>query len=471
MGESGLVTAMAPDVFAARRRVLSARVGVPILLSGNDERARNLPMNRVAFRQDSSFLYYTGVPLPQSALVLEGDRAVLYRPTQDPRDVLWHGDLPSWDSLQQAWGVDEVRDISRLEADVRALQPLTLAVADEAVNRRVSSWTGKRLSLGEEIGDEALADAVIAQRRPKAPEELSAMRSVGRLTGLAHRAAMAATKPGGHEAVLTAFFEALFSAARHTLGYTTILTQQGEVLHHHGHEGVLTSGRLLLLDGGAEAPSGYGADVTRTWPVSGRYTPRQKGAYEAVLEAQLASIALCTPGVRYRDVHMASARVLAQFLVDERLLRCDVDTVVERHAHALFFPHGVGHHLGLDVHDLENFGDRPAYPAGQARDRHFGTAYLRLDLPLEANWVVTVEPGFYVVPSIFRDAELMAEFGDIVDVDRIGEWLGFGGIRIEDDVVVGADPEVLTATAPKTVADVESTVGTGVAPEQFLCGA
>src|SRR5262249_13108875 len=156
------------------------------------------------------------------------------------------------------------------------------------------------------------------------------------------------------------------------------------------------------LDGGGELPSGYGVDITRTWPVSGRFDARQRAVYDAVLEAQRAAIALCVPGTRYRAVHDASAAVIARFLVDEGLAHGAVDGLVERGAHEPFFPHGVGPLLGLDVHDLEGFGDRAAYPRGGVRQHRdapkLGAAYLRLDLPLEPGWVVTIEPGFYVAP-------------------------------------------------------------------------
>ncbi|MDP6935608.1 MAG: M24 family metallopeptidase, partial [Myxococcota bacterium] len=221
------------------------------------------------------------------------------------------------------------------------------------------------------------------------------------------------------------------------------------------------AGDLLLLDGGAEAASGFATDVTRTWPVSGCFDPRQKAVYEAVLASQQAGIDHCRAGVRYREVHDVSSRVLAEFLRSEGLLRCDADTSIETGAHAVFFPHGVGHLIGLDVHDLEAFGDQATYAPGRARSPLFGTGYLRLDLDLEPGMVVTVEPGFYVVPAILEDRALQSRLGDLVDFERARSWLGFGGIRIEDDVAVtpGA-PEILTGSIPRSIEDVEAAVGT-----------
>jgi Xaa-Pro aminopeptidase len=226
---------------------------------------------------------------------------------------------------------------------------------------------------------------------------------------------------------------------------------------------------MVLLDGGGEVQSGHATDVTRTWPVDGQFTPRQKAAYEAVLEAQLASIAKVRAGVHWREVHDASSRIIARFLRDERLIRVSPDESIESGAHAIFFPHGVGHLIGLDVHDLRNFGDRPAYPPGVGRSPQFGTRYLRLHLPLQPGWTVTVEPGFYVVPAILADPTLREQLGQVVDFDRAAGWIGFGGIRIEDDVLcTDGEPDVLTGSIPKTVAALESLVGIGPPPEDRL---
>ncbi|MEL6349821.1 MAG: M24 family metallopeptidase, partial [Myxococcota bacterium] len=285
------------------------------------------------------------------------------------------------------------------------------------------------------------------------------MKSAVAATNAAHRAAMSATRPGSHEQQIAAIFSGVIAAHGLTCAYDSIVTVRGEVLHNFHYDNPLEAGQLLLLDGGAEARSGYANDVTRTWPVSGTFDGRQKAAYEAVLAAQRAAIEMIRPGVRYRDVHMKAAHVLATFLADEGLLTVGPDDAVENGAHAVFFPHGVGHLIGLDVHDLETFGDRVHYASGRTRSEQFGTAYLRLDLDLQAGMVVTIEPGFYVVPAILADDALMARFDAMVDRNRAAEWIGFGGIRIEDDVAVTADGyDVITARIPKTVADVEAAV-------------
>lgn len=458
------MSAHTTEVFASRRAALAAAAaGRPVLLMGNGHRARNLPQYGVAFRQDSNFLYLTGCAEPGAAALVQPDghtTLFLVLPAED--DGLWHGHVDTAEDLRARYGVHAVRAHTELEAACAGLAPLTLAVPDEERNRQATHLTGIPLRFGREHGSEVLVEHLIEARRTKRPEELAEHRAAAAATEAAFRAAMAATRPGGSEAAVAALFEGALAARGYTTGYHSIVTVRGEILHNPTWHNPLRAGQLLLLDGGGEGPLGYGVDVTRTWPVSGRFDPRQRSAYEAVLEAQRASIALVRPGVRYRDVHMASAAVLARFLLDEGLLRGSLQEVLERHAHAVFFPHGVGHLLGLDVHDLETYGDRAAYAPGRARSPHFGTAYLRLDLDLEPGMLVTIEPGFYVVPAILTDTALRERFGGLVDWERAAGWVGFGGIRIEDDVVCTAgEPEVLTGGIPKTVDAVEAAVGQG----------
>ncbi len=458
------------SVFAARRQRLHQLIEGPVLLLGNGTRARNLPMNELPFRQDSSFLYFTGCALPEAAAWIEDGKCTLFLPQPAEDDPLWHGHVDSLEDLGCRFGVDETAPLQGLDGFLAGKKPRTLAIADEARNRQLVALTGRPHAFGRDHGDPELVAAIIRLRRTKTALEVDEMRRIAALSAEAHCLLMAATRPGVHERSLAALFEAFLASRGCSLGYQTILTQRGEILHNHAHDAVLAAGKLLLLDGGGELDTGYGADITRTWPVSGRYTPRQRAAYDAVLEAHHAAIAKCTAGTRYREVHDAACRVLARFLIDEGLLRnIAVDEAVERGAHALFFPHGVGHLLGMDVHDLENFGDLPSYAAEASRPEPFGTCYLRLDLPLEPGWVVTVEPGFYVVPAILQDATLRERFADVFNPDAAAAWTDFGGIRIEDDIVVtDSTPENLSASAPTHPDAIETLVGSGARLEVLL---
>jgi len=458
---SSLVTS---DEHRERRQRLRSMVPGPVVLLGNDVQRRNLPGYGFPFRQDSTFAYFTGVHLPQAAVVWDDDGETLFLPAPHPDDALWHGEVPSLDALGARYGFARVRDRATLDRAVPA-GARTLAVPNDRATATANALCGSHWTFGGTHGDPDLVRAVIQLRRAKSAAEIAEMRGAAERTFVAYDAVLRSARPGVTEQALTALFEGVLAATGHTLGYGTILTQRGEILHNHHHDRTLEAGRLLLLDGGGEAPSGYGCDITRTWPVSGKFDAQQRAVYDAVLAAQAASIAAVAPGRPYRAVHDASARVIAEFLSSEGLIHCDPDEAVAMGAHALFFPHGVGHHLGLDVHDLENFGDLPSYPPGVGRSEQFGTRYLRLNLPLDLGWVVTIEPGIYFVPAILRDATLRARFAGVVDFDRASTWLGFGGVRIEDDVHVTADgPEVLTRV-PKDADVLEALIGTGHAVE------
>jgi len=389
------------------------------------------------------------------------EQSTLYLTPPAEDDALWHGITKTIEQAAAALGFARVRPINDLEKDARAIDDIaTLAVPDLAQTQRAAAITGTSLAYGTKNGHDGLIDAVISMRRIMSAAELDQMRETAVVTERAHRAAMAVTAPGVHERVIASTFQDVVNRAGLTLAYSSIVTIRGEVLHNFEYVNTAEDGHLLLLDGGAEAASGYATDVTRTWPVSGQFSARQRAAYAAVLEAQLTSIDMVRSGTRYKDVHMQTARVIARFLADEGLLTCSPDAAIESGAQALFFPHGVGHLLGLDVHDMENFGDRASYPPNRTRSPQFGTGYLRLDLDLEPNMVVTIEPGFYVVPAILTDPTLRERFSNQVNFDKAMSWIGFGGIRIEDDVVVtSGDPEVLTETIPKSIDDVESAVG------------
>jgi Xaa-Pro aminopeptidase len=274
---------------------------------------------------------------------------------------------------------------------------------------------------------------------------------------------MAATRPGGHEAQIRALIDGIFTAAGARPSYAPIVTVRGEILHCRSNPHPLGADDLLLVDAGCETPEGYAADVTRAWPVRGRFDARQRAVYEIVLEAQLQCIDRVRPGTEYLDVHMHACRVIAQGLRDLGLLRGSVDDLVAHDAHAVFFPHGIGHLIGLDVHDIEDLGDRAGYAPDRRRSDRFGLAWLRLNRRLEPGMAVTIEPGIYFIPGLLNSPEVAEKYKSWIDLERARTYLGFGGIRIEDDVVTTQDrPEVLTGALAKRVADVEAVVGTAL---------
>lgn len=452
-----------PETHAKRRAELARRMdGRSVLLMGTNAPARTSPYMPYGHRQDSTFLYFTGCEREGAAALLDGDGCTLFVTPPAPDDDLWHGHTETLEGIREQYAVDRVRPFGELEAACAGRDLASVGIADPERTALAAELTGSTLAYFPEQGDDQLTEAIIAMRRVKSPEEVAEHRAAAAITAEGFKAALRGTQVGGNEAHVAALFNAVLAARGCATGYHSIVTVRGEVLHNPHHRNELRAGDLLLLDGGAERPSGYGVDITRTWPVNGTFSSRQRAAYQAVLESELAAIAACTPGARYRDVHHTAARVLARWLLDEGLLRGSLDAVMASHATAAFFPHGVGHLLGLDTHDLEPFWDRAGYAPGRQRSDRFGTRYLRMDLDLEPGFLFTIEPGFYIVPGILRNDALRESWGDLVDWDRYASWVGFGGIRIEDDVLCTADgPDVLTHETPKSIDDLEALVGQG----------
>lgn len=400
----------------------------PIRIDAGQAPPRNYPANPYPYRASSHFLYLVGAPLEGASLYLADGKATLYAPALPDDDALWHGPRPNPAALGDLLGCP-VHD--------RATMPAT----------------------GATPADPALADALIKQRLVHDAAAIKGLETAAHITVAAHRAGMRATQAGDRAWRVRAAMEAVVVGAGCTYAYSPIVTTHGEVLHNHDHHHVMQNGDLVLADVGAESPGGWAGDVTRAWPVNGRFSSTQAAIYTVVLQAQEAAIAACVAGTRYRDVHLAACRALTAGLVELNILHGDVDELVADDVHALFFPHGVGHLLGLDVHDMEDLGDRAGYAPGRARSSRFGLGYLRLDRDLVSGMAVTIEPGFYQVPAILNDPVRTAIAGDRLNRAELAKYADVRGIRIEDDVLITADaPRVLTAGAPKTIADVEAEV-------------
>ena len=262
----------------------------------------------------------------------------------------------------------------------------------------------------------------------------------------AHQAGIKATPTAKTEAEVRGAMEGVIIAANMTTAYNSIVTVRGEVLHNEKYHRSLQSGDLLLADVGAETVNGWASDLTRTWPVNGRYSSTQRDIYDLVLAAHDECIARMSPGVEYRDIHLLGCKKIAEGLVDLGILQGKPEDLVEIDAHALFFPHGIGHILGLDVHDMEDLGDLAGYETGRERSQRFGLGYLRLDRPLKKDMVVTIEPGFYQVPAILNNKEMRSKYHNEVNWERLELFSDVRGIRIEDDILVTeTGTEILTA--------------------------
>lgn len=447
------------QAFVERRRRLLDRFPGPALFSAGLSRPRNFPHNRHPYRAESHFLWLVGRQLEGAFLLLADGRATLFAEPPDAEAALWTGAQPSLDDLADGLGID-VRPLSELEVPARTAtlppQDLESAVTlAELLERDLEAGGGSDVT----GVDRELAQAMIDLRLCHDAWAIDQLRQAATVTVEAHRAGMRATEPGLREAAVRAAMEARIIAAGMTTSYNSIVTVHGEVLHNERHDGRCEAGDLLLADVGAETPEGWAGDVTRTWPVSGRFSATQRTLYELVLAAQRDAIAAVRPGVRYLEVHRAAGRRIVAGLVELQIFRGDVEDLYSRGAAGVFFPHGVGHLLGLDVHDMEDLGDHAGYAPGRARSANRGDRYLRLDRDLQPGMAVTIEPGFYQIPLILEREEELGDLKDALNKGELARYADVRGIRIEDDVLVtdtGAD--VLTEAAPKQVGDVEAAI-------------
>ncbi|MFN3201288.1 MAG: aminopeptidase P family protein [Bradymonadia bacterium] len=445
------------EACARRRRAFADRLGGhSALVPAGAAAPRNYPANTWPYRPSSHFWYLIGEGVEGAWLIVDPSGATLYARAPDADDALWHGPTEPLDALAERLGLP-VRPLEALPAAVSERTLGVLAAQDPVTTAR----TLELVPTAEPEANAAVAQAMIDTRLVHDAQAIAGLTEAAEATVAAHVAGMSATRPGMGEWVVTAEMVAALGRRRCTTSYGPIVSVHGEVLHNHHHDNIMQAGDLLLVDVGAETADGWAGDVTRTWPVSGQFSPTQKAIYEVVLASQLAAIDTARVGVRYRDVHLEAARVLTAGLVDLGILKGDVDTLVADDVHALFFPHGVGHLLGLDVHDMEDLGDAAGYAAGRVRSDRFGLGFLRLDRDLQAGMAVTIEPGFYQVPAILNDAARTAIAGDRLDRTVLAKFADVRGIRIEDDILIQAAgaPKVLTAGAPKTVGDVETAVG------------
>ena len=442
---------------AVRRGRLEALLSnVPAVIPAGRARPRNYAANTHPFRASSHFLYLVGAPLEGAALFIDEGSSVLLVPDHDAHDHLWHGPTPSHAELTEQTGlpVQSMRALDALRGD------RTLATIPPLDHAEAEHWARLLARPVDELGahrsDEPLLEALVKLRLTHDEAAIDELRRAAEASVRAHLVGMGATRPGRHEREVCAEMEAVFARRGFGTAYNSIVSVHGEVLHNHHHHLRMEAGDLLLADVGAETDTGYAADITRTWPVSGKFTSSQRALYELVLEVQEACIAKVRPGTRYRDVHLTAARTLAEGLVRLGILRGEPDGLVERGIHALFLPHGIGHLLGLDVHDMEDLGDRAGYAPGLARDAQFGLSYLRLDRVLSPGMAVTIEPGFYQVPLLLSQPERVGLDGSVLNRQRLAAFADVRGIRIEDDVLITEHGnDVMTGGLAKEPAAIE----------------
>ncbi|MGB8951543.1 MAG: aminopeptidase P family protein [Candidatus Aminicenantales bacterium] len=418
-----------------------------ILFLGNEESPMNYPANPYHFRQDSSFLYFFGLDSLGLAAVMDADsgRDMLFGDDIGIEDIIWMGYRPTLKERARQIGVPHVAPMKGLDAligeAVRKKRKIHfLPPYRPEIVLKLKKLLGIRPHQAKQKASDELIRAVIDQRSVKIKEEIEQIEMALRTTCKMYMAAMKMARTGIYEREIVGRIDGIAIAEGEATAFPTILTINGHILHNHYHGNKLRRGKLLVIDSGAESPMHYASDITRTFPVGGHFSLKQRDIYEIVLKAQEMSIQSIRPGVLYRDIHIQAAKTIAAGLKEVGLMKGDIDEAVHQGAHAIFFPHGIGHMLGLDVHDMEDLGENfVGYNDRIQRSRQFGLAYLRMAKELKPGFVLTVEPGIYFIPALIRKWRREKKFLSFINFSHVDKYMDFGGIRIEDNILVTAD--------------------------------
>lgn len=454
------------DIYIRRREHLKKQVGSGVILFlGNDESPMNYAANTFSFRQDSSFLYFFGLDFPGLAAVIDidNDREILFGYDYTIDDIVWMGPQQTMQEKAHQVGVRYAEPTGNLADKIKKAiqggQRVHFLPQYRAENTlKIERLTGIQTWMIKDYASTALIKAVVAQRSVKSAAEIAEIESALALSSEMYQLALQIIKPGRYEKEVAGAVEGLLLSKGSAISFPVIFTIHGEILHGHSHENLMQAGQMVVLDSGAESPRHYASDITRTFPVSGKFTPLQRDIYQVVLAAQEQAIAMMQPGVRYKEVHLHAARVIANGMKQLGFMKGNTDDAVAAGAHALFFPHGLGHMLGLDVHDMEGLGENLiGYDDEVQRSDQFGLAYLRFGKKLAPGYVLTVEPGIYFMPQLIDLWKSQQKYTEFINYDKIEANKSFGGIRIEDDVLMTTDGHrVLGPPIPKSVAELAS---------------
>lgn len=454
------------SVYKNRRARLREKMSDGIvLILGNGEAPANYRDNTYKFRQDSSFLYFFGLNLPGFAGVLDIDSGeeYLFGNDVDMDDIIWMGPQPSVMHMAATVGVEKTAPFARLgdclrEAIARGRKIHFLPPYRFRNMMLLEELLGIHHSFVKEYASLELIKAVVALRSVKEPCEIEEITKACNIGYEMHTAAMRHCKPGVKEQYIAGLLEGIAASYGSMVSFPVILSQHGETLHNHDHSQILQKGRLMLTDAGAEEVSNYCSDFTRTVPVGGKFSNRQKEIYNIVLACNNKAIEIARPGVTYQYVHLEVCKVLAGGLKELGLMKGNVDEAVAAGAHALFMPHGLGHMMGLDVHDMEDLGQIYVGYDDETRPiQQFGTSSLRMGRRLQEGFVITDEPGCYFIPALIDQWKEQGVHKDFLNYEKIETYKDFGGIRLEDDILIvpGGSRFLGDKRTPITVEEVE----------------
>ena len=437
------------EVYIARRKALLERVGEQkgiALFLGNVDAPAQYKDNCYKWRQDSNWLYFFGIDEPRFAATidLETGEETLYADDFDIDDIIWMGPMPSVRSLADRVGVAKTAPYDALGAALKG-RPVHFLPASRYYNRmKMAALLGLDPSEVTSAGkagcpkaSEALVRAVISLRLVKEPREIAQIDAACALGYEMHTIARRGIRLGRIEQEIVGEMEGVTLAKGWGTSFPTILTQHGEIFHCHSHALPIEPGKLMVIDAGAEGNDHYASDFTRTYPTSGRFTQKQRDIYQTVYECNELAFNMIRPGVPYRDVHLAVAAHMLDNLRQLDLVRGNIDGMVADGIAGLFMPHGLGHNMGLDVHDMEDLGENlVGYDEGQTRSPQLGLGSLRMARALTPGNVITDEPGIYFIPALIEQWKREGTDKGRVNYDKLSEYYDFGGIRLEDDVLV-----------------------------------
>jgi len=456
-------------IYIARRQKLKQQLSKGIiLLLGNEESSMNYKDNWYHFRQDSSFLYYFGLDKAGLAAIIDIDnnKEILFGRELTLDEIVWMGPQPFIADQAAKVGITDVQSPVSLAMHLQkaraAGQTIHFLPPYRPENtRKLSEWLGLSLEAVKELASVALIKAIVAQRSIKSAEEVEQINKAVDITAAMHLAAIKGAKEGMTEAQLAGQLPGIAIGAGGNLSFPTILTVNGQVLHNHYGSTVMQQGQLALCDAGAENALHYAGDMTRTFPVGKKFTTLQKEMYDIVLSAQEAAIAALRPGILFRDVHFIACEKLMEGLKEHGVVKGDVKEAVAAGAHTMVFQCGLGHMMGLDVHDMEDLGEQyVGYTDDMKKSTEFGLKSLRLGRSLEPGFVVTIEPGLYFIPELMDLRKSEGKFKDFINYNQLDTFRSFGGIRIEEDLLItSGGSQLLGKPLAKTAADIEALRG------------
>jgi Xaa-Pro aminopeptidase len=453
------------EIYTARRKKLAASVSSGlILLPGNEESPMNYADNTYHFRQDSTFLYYFGLDQPSLAGIIDADNgeSMIFGDDYTIEMIVWTGVVPSIASLGEKVGVTNVKPFKALQSTVkeaiisnRKIHFLNPYRADIVI--RLAEITQSNYRSIPENASLELTKAVIAQREVKSAEEIAEIDKAVDITVEMHLAGMRYARPGMRESEIAAKVVEVALAANGNPSFPIIATINGQTLHNHYHGNIIKSGDLFLLDAGAEIESHYAGDLSSTFPVDPTFTPLQKEIYQLSLDAHMAAVSMLKPGTVFKEVHLTACRTIFEGLKAFGLTKGDAGEAVEAGAHALFFPCGTGHMMGLDIHDMENLGEQWVGYDGVPKSTQFGLKSLRLGKELRPGYVLTIEPGIYFIPDLIDLWKSKNHLAQFLNYSEIEKFRDFSGLRNEEDFLIVEDgARRLGKALPLTIEGVEA---------------